>query len=176
MLRALEDDLCEKAAMDGLLRIGRTAGVALVSAARTFLPSSEEERPSSVRRRTRVLHLLVESGSRIWDSARCRGFANGHYRNHCHERKGRKCRGRISSKVHETQARPFGNPIPDAVERALNDLARTLDGTAEEMQNYALTHTAVCHQLTTSTEAQAAFLGLSRLVGSRRMVSAWRVD
>jgi len=67
-------------------------------------------------------------------------------------------------------------PSPDAAERMLNDLARTLDGIAEEMQNYALKHTAVRHQLTTSTEAQAAFLGLSRLAGSQRIVSPWRVD
>ena len=62
LFRALEDDLCEKAAMDGLRKIGRTAEVALVSAALTALPSSEEERPSSVRRRMRVLQLLVEVG------------------------------------------------------------------------------------------------------------------
>ena len=62
LIRALEDDLCEKAAMDGLRKIGRAAEVALVSAALTALPSSEEEGPSSVRRRTRVLQLLVEIG------------------------------------------------------------------------------------------------------------------
>lgn len=68
------------------------------------------------------------------------------------------------------------SPTPDAADRLLTDLARTLEGLAEEMQNFALKHSAVRHQLTTSTEAQAAFLGLSRLAGSRRIVSPWRID
>jgi len=61
-LGALEDDLCQAAAMDGLRSFGRGAELALVVSALTRLPSSEEERPSSRRRRAKVLELLAEIG------------------------------------------------------------------------------------------------------------------
>jgi HEAT repeat protein len=61
-LRALEDDFCQAAAMDGLRRLGREAVLALVTSALTRLPSSEEERPSSLRRRAKALELVTEIG------------------------------------------------------------------------------------------------------------------
>jgi len=61
-LKALEDDLCQAAAMDGLRNLGREAELALVTSALTRLPSSEEERPSSSRRRAKALELLAEIG------------------------------------------------------------------------------------------------------------------
>jgi HEAT repeat protein len=59
-LRALEDDLCQAAAVDALRHFGEDALLALVTSARTRLPSPEEERPSSLRRRARVLELIGE--------------------------------------------------------------------------------------------------------------------
>ncbi len=59
-LLALEDDLCQAAAMDGLRNLGREAELVLVASALTRLPSSAEERPSSLRRRAKVLELLAE--------------------------------------------------------------------------------------------------------------------
>lgn len=59
-LHALEDDICRSAAEEALRALGRTAEIALVAAVRTKLPSSEEERPSSRRRRTTALELLAE--------------------------------------------------------------------------------------------------------------------
>lgn len=61
-LRALEDDLCQASAMDGLRNLGREAELALVTSALTWLPSSEEERSSSLRRRAKALELLAEIG------------------------------------------------------------------------------------------------------------------
>ena len=61
-LRALENDLCQASAMDGLRNLGREAELALVTSALTRLPSSEEERPSSLRRRAKALEILVEIG------------------------------------------------------------------------------------------------------------------
>jgi len=67
-LRALEDDLSQAAAMDGLRRLGKEALLALVTSALTRLPSSEEERPSSIRRRAKALELIGEIGppSTLW--------------------------------------------------------------------------------------------------------------
>ena len=67
-LRALEDDLCQAAAVDALHRLGEDALPALVTSALTRLPSPEEERPSSLRRRARVLELIGEIGpsSTFW--------------------------------------------------------------------------------------------------------------
>lgn len=67
-LRALEDDLCQAAAMDGLRLLGREAVLALVTSALTRLPSSEEEQPSSLRRRAKALELVTEIGASpaIW--------------------------------------------------------------------------------------------------------------
>jgi len=62
LLRALEDDLCQAAAVEALRALGREAELALVTAAQTRLPSSDEERPSSRRRRTKALELLAEIG------------------------------------------------------------------------------------------------------------------
>jgi HEAT repeat protein len=62
LLHALEDDLCQAAAINGLRALGREAELALVTAARTKLPTSDEERPSSRRRRTKALEVLVEIG------------------------------------------------------------------------------------------------------------------
>lgn len=62
-LHALEDDLREAAAENALRTLGRRAELALAVAARTALPSDDEERPSSVRRRTRALELLAELGA-----------------------------------------------------------------------------------------------------------------
>jgi len=67
-LRALEDDLCQAAAVDALRRLGEDALPALVTSALTRLPSPEEERPSSLRRRATVLELIGEIGpsSTFW--------------------------------------------------------------------------------------------------------------
>jgi thioredoxin-like negative regulator of GroEL len=67
-LRALEDDLCQAAAMDALRRLGQDALLALVTSALTRLPSSDEERPSSLRRRAKALELISEIGipSSLW--------------------------------------------------------------------------------------------------------------
>jgi HEAT repeat protein len=62
LLRALEDDLCQMPAMDGLRRLGREAELALVTSALTRLPSPDEERPSSFRRRGKALELILEMG------------------------------------------------------------------------------------------------------------------
>ncbi len=61
-LRALEDDLCQAPAMEGLRQLGREAELALVTSALMRLPSAEEERPSSVRRRGKALELIIEMG------------------------------------------------------------------------------------------------------------------
>jgi hypothetical protein len=60
--RALEDDLCRPAAEEGFRRIGPGTRRALVLSAITPLPSTQEETPSSVRRRRSVLALLTEIG------------------------------------------------------------------------------------------------------------------
>ena len=62
LVHALEDDLCQAAAIEGLRKIGRDAEMALVSSALIRLPSSDEERPSSRRRRTKSLELLAKIG------------------------------------------------------------------------------------------------------------------
>jgi HEAT repeat protein len=62
-LRALEDDLCQAPAVEGLRRLGQDALLALVTSALTRLPSSEEERPSSLRRRAKALELISEIGA-----------------------------------------------------------------------------------------------------------------
>lgn len=61
-IRALEDDFCQAAAESALRTLGHRAEMALVNASRTALPSPEEERPSSKRRRMRSLQLLAELG------------------------------------------------------------------------------------------------------------------
>lgn len=61
-LRSLEDDLCAAPATEALRRLGRSAELALVTSALTRLPSCEEERPSSLRRRARALGLIAELG------------------------------------------------------------------------------------------------------------------
>jgi HEAT repeat protein len=61
-LRALEDDVCAASAMEGLRKLGHEAELALVTSALTRLPSVEEERPSSLRRRAKVLEALAEMG------------------------------------------------------------------------------------------------------------------
>ena len=58
-IRALEDDVCRILAENALRKMGQRAEVALACAARTPLPSQEEERPSSVRRRISALELLA---------------------------------------------------------------------------------------------------------------------
>ncbi len=62
-LRALEDDLCRDSAADALRRLGNDALLALVTSALTRLPSAEEERPSSLRRRAKALELIAEIGA-----------------------------------------------------------------------------------------------------------------
>lgn len=62
-LRALEGDLCQEAAMDGIRALGREAALALAASALSRLPSSDEERPSSLRRRAKALELLSEIGA-----------------------------------------------------------------------------------------------------------------
>ena len=59
-LHALEDDICRSSAEDALRAVGPTAIPALVESALTRLPSAEEERPSSARRRAGILELLSE--------------------------------------------------------------------------------------------------------------------
>jgi hypothetical protein len=60
--RALEDDMCRKAAEDGFRKLGPIARSALLLSAVTPLPNTEEETPSSVCRRRSVLGLLTEIG------------------------------------------------------------------------------------------------------------------
>lgn len=59
-LHALEDDICRSAAEEALRTLGAAAGPALIEAALTRLPSPEEERPSSARRRMSALQILSE--------------------------------------------------------------------------------------------------------------------
>jgi hypothetical protein len=61
--RALEDDMCRKAAEDGLRKLGLRARSALLFSAVTPLPDAEEETPSSLCRRRSVLGLLMEIGA-----------------------------------------------------------------------------------------------------------------
>lgn len=60
--RALEDDMCRKAAEDGLRKLGAQARSALLLSAVMPLPNAEEETPSSLCRRRSVLGLLTEIG------------------------------------------------------------------------------------------------------------------
>jgi hypothetical protein len=60
--RALEDDMCRKAAEDGLRKLGSKARIALLLSAVTPLPNAEEETPSSLCRRRSVLRLLMDIG------------------------------------------------------------------------------------------------------------------
>ncbi|HEY6345022.1 MAG TPA: hypothetical protein VIY49_26295 [Bryobacteraceae bacterium] len=71
-VRALEDDFCRFAAEDALRTLGRQVELALVSSSRTALPSIDEERVSSKRRRARSLELLAELGStaEFWPALR----------------------------------------------------------------------------------------------------------
>jgi len=59
-LQALEDDVCRDAAEAALRAFGPEAELELIAAARRELPSADEERPSSLRRRRAALSLLVE--------------------------------------------------------------------------------------------------------------------
>ena len=59
-LHSLEDDICRSSAEEALRAVGPTAIPALVESALTRLPSTEEERPSSARRRAGILELLSE--------------------------------------------------------------------------------------------------------------------
>jgi len=59
-LHALEDDVCRNAAEEALRSFGRDAEIELIAAARRELPSPDDERPSSLRRRRAALSLLVE--------------------------------------------------------------------------------------------------------------------
>jgi len=71
-IRALEDDICRSAAEESLRKLGAGAAPALLEAALTRLPSPEEERPSSVRRRIGVLRLLpeIELTQEFWQQLR----------------------------------------------------------------------------------------------------------
>ncbi len=60
--RALEDDFCRAAAEDGFRKLGLPARPALVFSGVKPLPDSEEETPSSLRRRRSALALLSEIG------------------------------------------------------------------------------------------------------------------
>ena len=60
MVHALEDDICRGSAEEALRTLGTMAAPALAEAALTHLPSAEEERPASVRRRASTLELLAE--------------------------------------------------------------------------------------------------------------------
>lgn len=57
-IKALEDDVCRRAAEEALARLGVRARAALVDAALSRAPSPEEESPSSLRRRRSALALL----------------------------------------------------------------------------------------------------------------------
>jgi hypothetical protein len=61
-LRMLEDDLCQAPAMDAVRRFGREAELPLITSLQTRLPSREEERPSSTRRRAISRGLVAEIG------------------------------------------------------------------------------------------------------------------
>lgn len=60
--RALEDDVCRRAAEDGFRKLGPAARSALLLSAVTPLPDAQEETPSSLSRRRCVLGLLAEIG------------------------------------------------------------------------------------------------------------------
>lgn len=60
LIRALEDESCCALAEETLRRLGRNTEAALRCAALTPLPSAEEERASSLRRRIKALDLLLE--------------------------------------------------------------------------------------------------------------------
>ncbi len=59
-LHALEDDLCRSSAEEALRALDSAAIPALIEGALTRLPSAEEERPVSARRRASILQLLSE--------------------------------------------------------------------------------------------------------------------
>ena len=71
-LHSLEDDICRSSAEEALRAVGPTAIPALVESALTRLPSTEEERPSSARRRAGILELLSEMDltQQAWQSLR----------------------------------------------------------------------------------------------------------
>jgi HEAT repeat protein len=71
-IHALEDDICRSAAEEALRKLGAGASPALVEAALTRIPSPEEERPSSARRRTSALQVLSETEltGETWQSLR----------------------------------------------------------------------------------------------------------
>ena len=72
-IRALEDDFCRSAAEEALRALGRQTEMALVTSSRLALPSIEDERSSSKRRRVRSLELLAELGpsAETWPILRC---------------------------------------------------------------------------------------------------------
>ena len=59
-LWALGDGICRQAAEDALHKIGETARPRLLEAARNPNPSAEDEGPSSLQRRRKVLQILAE--------------------------------------------------------------------------------------------------------------------
>lgn len=59
-VHALEDDICRSAAEAALRMLSTGAIPALVEASLTWLPSADEERPASVRRRASTLQILSE--------------------------------------------------------------------------------------------------------------------
>jgi hypothetical protein len=67
-VHALEDDICRSSAEEALRALGTRTIPALVEAALTRLPSAEEERPASVRRRASALELLsgMELTGDVW--------------------------------------------------------------------------------------------------------------
>jgi hypothetical protein len=71
-LHALEDDICRSSAEEALRALDGVAIPALVEGALRRLPSAEEERPVSVRRRASVLQLLseMELTEDVWNSLR----------------------------------------------------------------------------------------------------------
>jgi hypothetical protein len=70
--RALEDDVCRRAAEQALQAIGVAARPALVLSAVTPLPGAGAESPSSLRRRRSVLRILAEGGVPAEDQASLR--------------------------------------------------------------------------------------------------------
>jgi HEAT repeat protein len=62
LVKALEDDVCRRAAEDALRKIGPPSEPDLIRAAISPRPSRDAERPSSLLRRRRAVRLLVEIG------------------------------------------------------------------------------------------------------------------
>ncbi len=151
-LRALEDDLCRDPAADALRRLGNDALLALVTSALTRLPSAEEERPSSLRRRAKALELIAEIGAGpiVWQLLRPL-LDEGHPPIVAGAAKLASILGDANDRVRAAQQLLSVIPRADngAARQMLLDHAQAFERLAEEMEKFVLKHTAVRHHLTT---------------------------